>query len=107
MLVLIPLFSYFLLWRIFRQSGSGRRRTALQAAVAWAVLLTILTELLSAFSLVTRGWLAAAWAAACLLEIAWLAKASPAKSRFTTASADSALPRGDRILLWLAGALVA
>lgn len=107
MLVLIPLFSYFLLWRVFRQSGSGRRRAALEAAVSWAVLLTFFTELLSALSLVTRGWLAAAWAAACLVEIAWLVKSSPAKSRLTTASVKSGLPRADRILLWLAGVLVA
>ena len=49
-----------LLWALFRR-GFGWRQAFLLASASWALLLVIITELLSLYNGLTIGWLRLAW----------------------------------------------
>lgn len=75
MLVALPAAAFLLLVLLVRLgSDDGDVRTALlRAATVWGVMLVGLTELLSLLGMLTRGWMALAWAVvAALLVAAWV-----------------------------------
>lgn len=76
MFVVIPLFCFCLMALVLYQRAKQRaalpswRRAVLSASVIWGSLLTIITELLSLFSLLTFGWVLALWLVATLVAAA-------------------------------------
>lgn len=107
MRIILPLAAYILLWWLFRRSGVEWRKATLRSAVLWSVIMTLITELLSAASLITPGWLAVAWLAVCLVEVYLLMRRSSATPRPAAPPVTGALTTVDRVLLALAGVLVA
>jgi len=79
MFVIVPLLCFVFLFAIFYEKSwengdSSRWRTCfLSASLAWGVLLTAITELLSVLSLLTFGWLLALWGLASLITFIYLA----------------------------------
>ena len=76
MLAVLPLACFALIF-VTVLAGSRRgihppdlRSSFLSASVVWGVTLTAITEILSLPHLLTRGWLSAAWASACLASAA-------------------------------------
>lgn len=67
MLLILPFLGLLLLVLLFRRHGEDWRAVVLDAAVAWGLLLTGLTEVLSLFGLVTVTALGVSWLAACLV----------------------------------------
>lgn len=57
----LPLVSFIFLFLTFRNKASGWRGSLLAAATVWGVWLTVITEGLSFFRLITFGWILGAW----------------------------------------------
>jgi len=105
LLVLTPL---VLLALSFRKRGAGARESLLLGALAWGVALTLLTEALSALSLLTRGGVAAGWV--LVSGAAYLAlRRAPGTSGWSRIAlprlrgADALLAGGTAALLLLVG----
>jgi hypothetical protein len=74
MLVLIPILAFLVLFLCMQRFFPADWRLAfLRAAIAWAVYMVLVTELLSLFHLVTVASLAIAWLLPCLATSSWLA----------------------------------
>lgn len=64
MLVALPFIALVLLWFVLRRLyGCGRRDAVLSAAIAFGVIIVILTESLSIFAALTFPWVSGAWGA--------------------------------------------
>lgn len=73
MLAIIPLLPLILVSIIFHsisseQASSSWRASILSASILWGVLLTAITEILSAFNAITPAWVAGLWGMAALLS---------------------------------------
>ena len=89
MLIVPSLLTYaFTLLRL-RASNGGWRTAALGAAVVWGVYLTILTEFLSAFQLVTQNYLALGWTLAAVVSLVVWLRAPRARTIFTELQTSS------------------
>ncbi|MGD1919992.1 MAG: glycosyltransferase family 39 protein [Pleurocapsa sp.] len=71
MLVIIPLIGLFLLYLIWLQRGKPWRESVLLSTIAFALLITASTEVLSLFSLINTTAIAAFWSITCIV-LAWL-----------------------------------
>jgi hypothetical protein len=58
---LLPIISMALLFATFNRQGLSHRRSLLSAAVAWGVILTTITEMLSIAHLLNFRWLSIIW----------------------------------------------
>lgn len=101
MLILVPLLAYVFALLRLRLTTHDWRVAALGAAIFWGVYLTILTEGLSAFRLVTPNSVALGWALASVVAIAvWM---TGRRHRQTTTAAE---PRAVKPLDRIAASLV-
>lgn len=77
MAILLPFLASILLFLLFHTQEDGGRNAVLSAAIAWGVLLTVLTEVLSLFHAITFAGLSISWLIinAVLLYLCWRAKA--------------------------------
>ncbi|BCL35410.1 ArnT family glycosyltransferase [Nostoc sp. MS1] len=57
----LVLLSLAILWGIFHNPERDWRSSVLSAAVSWGIILTLTTEILSIFRLITFGWVLALW----------------------------------------------
>lgn len=96
MLVILPYLALLLLFVLFRRLGEDRRGAVLGAAVAWGVLLTGLTEVLSLFRLVTVTALGLSWLIACLA----LGAACILVGRKTTSGPAAEPAQAPRVAYW-------
>lgn len=58
---IVPFISFFFLLLISRKLSSSWRESLLTAAVVWGLLLTVITEMLSAFHMLSYPWILASW----------------------------------------------
>jgi hypothetical protein len=61
MLAFIPLFSLVILFIIFCKSNNSWRSSLLSAAITWGIIITVITEILSIFKILTFSWLLGIW----------------------------------------------
>ncbi|MGD0013186.1 MAG: glycosyltransferase family 39 protein [Bryobacteraceae bacterium] len=105
MLVLLPLATGFVLYRIYRRAGLCWRTAVLHSATTFGVLVVLITEVLSLFRAITQINLTVSWAAA-LLCAALVLHRSVKKSRGIGAAAVTN-ERASDVPSRLEGALVA
>jgi hypothetical protein len=67
MFIFFPLFSLLILVLIFSKRGNDWRNSILLAALVWGMILTIITEILSIFTLLTFNWLLGLWVLVSLI----------------------------------------
>jgi 4-amino-4-deoxy-L-arabinose transferase-like glycosyltransferase len=108
---LVPLLCFVLLWGVFekwRRGGSSDdlRAPFIAAAVAWGVLLALMTEILSLFDGFTVGWVLGLWVASSLLALLAYARL-PGGLRIRRVWPDvAALPLSSRLLLLAVAAIL-
>jgi len=69
--ILLP-FTFALLWRWQRKTGKQLRTSFFAAATIWASGLVVLTEVLSYFQHITKGWLLGSWSGFAVVSAALL-----------------------------------
>ncbi|WP_193193571.1 ArnT family glycosyltransferase [Nostoc sp. MG11] len=69
MLVILPIVCLINIFLIINKNRIDWRESVILAATYWAVLLTIITESLSYFKLITFGWILGAWGVSCIILI--------------------------------------
>jgi 4-amino-4-deoxy-L-arabinose transferase-like glycosyltransferase len=67
MFIILPLLSLILLFLILHKRNDDWRNSALSVAIVWGVFLTIITEILSLFKLLTLGWILGVWGLTCVI----------------------------------------
>lgn len=67
MFIVLPLMAFGILFLTFHKRGNGWRNSVLLAANVWGLLLTLFTETLSAFKLLTFGGLLVLWGLTTLI----------------------------------------
>ena len=116
MLLVLPIFTFFLLLQIFRRIYTDWRAATLAAAVCWGSYLVLMTELLSVPRWLTRGAVAACWFTAAVACFIYLkinhrsAAQGAATARMKTTEATTVLDGTTKALLYgtgIIGALVA
>ncbi len=107
--VALPFVSLVLLAVNLERRSGDWRAAALEAAVAWGVFLTLVTEGLSLLGLLTVGWLAASWAAGTVAFAAWFGSIRRAGATGEGPQPPPAerLSTGPRILLGAVAVLLA
>ncbi|MGH6858316.1 MAG: hypothetical protein ACRECP_11965 [Methylocella sp.] len=107
MLVTLPLAAYITAFALARLAGRDSRYTLLLAAIVWGIFLTLLTELLSYFYLLTSINLAIGWAlfglACCWLTWRLRGKREPRKSAPPLEDSERLLLCGLGLLLGIVG----
>jgi hypothetical protein len=117
-MTILPVAAFVLMLLILKKKGIGGRRGFLAATTFWGTSVVLITELLSVPRLVTRGGVAIAWLAICVvclivyskLEPGAIALPSEQRSSSDVAdadSADNAVDRATTILLRAAALIVA
>lgn len=69
MLIILPIVCLINIFLIINKNRIDWRESVILAATYWAVLLTIITESLSYFKLITFGWILGAWGVSCIILI--------------------------------------
>jgi hypothetical protein len=112
-LILLPCIAFFILFRAFRTKGHGWRAASLRAATLWWAFLVAVTELLSIPYLLTRGWIALAWALFCVAGFAYLFFSHSSSlsvngvSHTLPSTGSRRLSKTDKVLLMSASVLLA
>jgi 4-amino-4-deoxy-L-arabinose transferase-like glycosyltransferase len=94
MLSLLPITCLAVIVLVLVKRGMSGRAAFLSASIVWGVYLTIVTELLSLFGALTKGWIALAWGGATAVGIAVflaIGKQGARPSRAPLSRADLAL----------------
>lgn len=99
---LVPcLLGFLIFFLIFFRGGYGRRMSFVIAATLWGFAVTLSTEALSPFHLITRNWLAAFWIIVSVLSVILLrfGRAISPPPAFTRDELPIRLSASDRVLL--------
>jgi len=108
MLMILPAGAYLFSFLLLREKGLDWRRSALAGAVFWGVCVALSTEVLSVFSLVSRGPVAVFWGvvcAACFLYWRLLRRNPRARAAAQSGSVET-LPASLKLLLAATGFVV-
>jgi hypothetical protein len=111
-MIAVPAIAFLLFFLILRKRGIDARRAFLAAATFCGTSVVLITEFLSVWRLVTRGGVAICWLAisvVCLvvyLKVKQSTSGSPSQQRDNIDSADDALDRTAKSLLYVAGIIV-
>lgn len=112
LLILLPCIAFLILFRAFRTKGHEWRDASLRAATLWWAFLVAITELLSIPYLLTRTWIALAWAVFCALGFAYLyfsrssALSGPGVSHTLPTTESRHLSKTEKVLLVSASILL-
>ncbi|BAZ28107.1 hypothetical protein NIES4074_05380 [Cylindrospermum sp. NIES-4074] len=77
MYILLPLISLMAIFSLINKTRNNWRESVILSSIYWGVLLTVITELLSLFKLVTFGWILGVWALICVILICALFRFNP------------------------------
>lgn len=69
MFIILPLISLIVIYLIINKNSTEWRESLILATTYWGILLTIITEFLSLFKLITFGWILGAWGLICIILI--------------------------------------
>ncbi|WP_392531366.1 ArnT family glycosyltransferase [Nostoc sp. C117] len=69
MLIILPLICFIIIFLIINKNSLDWRESLISASTYWGVLLTVITELLSFFKLITFSWILVNWGLICLILI--------------------------------------
>ena len=100
MFLALPVTAFLLFCRILRNENVDWRRSLLGAAVFCGTSVAVITEILSAAQLLTRGAVAIFWLAICVAELLFL-KFRPASLLQTDLLTESSAPTLDATTKWL------
>lgn len=106
---LLPILTLLLMFYIFSKEGYCWRISAINAAVVWGVVVAISTEMLSAFDVLTRGWVLGIWVTIALLLFAFLGSRTQKEIQGQTSIAKSGgqITREYQLAIWAVGLMAA
>jgi len=79
MFIILPLISLIVIYLIINKNSTVWRESLILATTYWGILLTIITEFLSFFKLITFGWILGAWGLICIILIYAYSRLNPHK----------------------------
>jgi hypothetical protein len=107
--VLLPILALLLIFCVFPSKGYCWRLRALNTAVVWGVIVALSTEGLSAFGILTRGWVSAVWVAIVLVILGLLGwqTLKEGQAQRPVAKSNDPIPMAYRLAIWSMGIVVA
>ncbi len=107
--VLLPIRALLFTFYLTPREGSCWRLRAMNTAVVWGVIVALSTEGLSAFGILTRGWVSAVWVAIVLVILGLLGwrTLKEGHDQRPVAKSDDPIPRTYRLAIWAVGLVVA
>ena len=107
--VLLPILALLFIFYLPPREGSCWRLRAINSVVVWGMIVALSTEGLSAFGILTRGWVSAVWVAIVLVILGLLGwrTLKEGQDQRPVAKSDDPIPRTYQLAIWAVGLVVA